>query len=300
MKKNKVLLFLVPFAVILMGVMMYLDEMDGKKTEEKREAGIYVDFGGGDRKNEDKLSSRRDRMQSQYQDEAKKRRHTKPDEFFSAAKEAPAQEVADSVVEEVANETPVQKSATYYPQRTYVPKKQEEEPAAAQYPTSRRRVGFAGSTGGTQGGASSSKENHDTKILVVVHRAVTVKNGQVVKLRVVDDVVVSGLKLNAGTFIDGIVRFGSSRLHIDVEGLNVNGNLIKKKFTAYSLTGLEGLEVNGSISAEAGQDAVAGSTDYVERRVNLPVIGGVVSRKSTEALKEQSIPIDAGTKLFLM
>lgn len=298
--KNKVLLFLIPFSLILMAAVFFLEEGD-KAVEDEKQAGMFVSYDADQKKpNEDKLGSRRERMAAEYQDEAKKRRHTKPDDFFSSAKMTQSENSKDSVVEEeVQKETskPVYRPQSYSAPKSAPRQEEQQQPTGS---TSRKRVGFSGGATGSTTGGTASKDNHDTKILVVVHRAVTVKTGQIVKLRVVEDVVVAGLKLPAGTFIDGIARFGTNRLHIDVEGLNVNGQLIRKKFAAFSLTGLEGLEVSGSIGSEGAQDAAGGSVDYVERRVNLPVIGGVVSRKSNEALKEQSIPVDAGTKLYLM
>lgn len=311
--KNKVLLYLIPFAVVLFAAVMFLEKNEDTEIEAVKEASVFVEYDEQNQKNTDKLSNRRERMSKEYDEKARERRHTKPDDFFSSAKESRETIVTEEVaIEEPVAQEPVKEKKTYESYTQTRPKtstttakavvKEEAYQPAQQTPQqqTRRRVGFSSNSTGASTGVAKSAGNVDSKILVVVHRAVTVKNGQVVKLRVVQDVTIGSLKLAAGTFIDGLARFGNNRLYIDVEGLNVNGNIVKQDFSAYSMSGLEGLEVNGSISSEANQDVAAGSVDYVERRINLPVVGGVVSRRSNEALKEQSVPIDAGTKFYLM
>ncbi len=109
----------------------------------------------------------------------------------------------------------------------------------------------------------SGFQNEEIKkslIKAEVYETTTVMNGNRIKLRLLEDVWINGMKLDKNTFIYGICKIKNERLHIQITQLPVKGNFLPVDLTIYDLDGLPGLYVPDNVARKVIKD-VGGSTN---------------------------------------
>lgn len=83
-----------------------------------------------------------------------------------------------------------------------------------------------------------------------VHSSVTVVEGSTVKLRLLDDVFVAGLRIPRHSFVHATTSLSGDRLRLEVESLNYRGNIYRVNLSGYDLDGLPGIAVPGSVERQ--------------------------------------------------
>lgn len=87
-------------------------------------------------------------------------------------------------------------------------------------------------------------------ILAQIERDVEVKDGDIVRLRLKDPINIQGMRVPAGKDISAKISFSQSRMMFTVTSILVGNNIVPVKLIGYDLNGQEGVEVQGSSSAE--------------------------------------------------
>ena len=93
-----------------------------------------------------------------------------------------------------------------------------------------------------------------------VYETTTVMDGNRVKLRLLEDVWINGIKLKKNTFIYGVCKIKNERLHIQITQLPVKGSFLPVDLMIYDLDGLPGLYVPDNVARKVMKD-VGGSTN---------------------------------------
>ena len=213
---------------------------------------------------------------------------------------ATEEKVEEKVREEKIQEEPVVKTRV-----VYVPVKEEIEPDPVEVKSNqRRKVGFStvSGSGSMTTAASTGKASSNTfdGIEVVVQRDVVVITGDVVKMRVTDDVDYNGIRIKKNSYIDGIAKVTNGNLYIDVDGFTVNGQFVSKKLSAYGTNGRKGFDVNNDDSKGAGQDVVKNATGAVTQQMQMPLgIGRIADNLAKDKVDEPSAKLMSGTKMIL-
>ncbi len=103
-------------------------------------------------------------------------------------------------------------------------------------------------------------EVKNTLIKAEVYETSTVLDGNRIKLRLLEDVWINGMKLDKNTFIYGTCRIKNERLHIQITQLPVKEDFLPVELTIYDLDGLPGLYVPDNVARKVIQE-VGGSTN---------------------------------------
>ena len=82
-------------------------------------------------------------------------------------------------------------------------------------------------------------------------------NGQNVQLRLLEAIETGGLHFQKNALITGIARIQGERLHIFINSLEQNGNIIPVQLTAYDTDGQPGLFIPGSVEVSALKEITA-------------------------------------------
>ncbi len=93
-----------------------------------------------------------------------------------------------------------------------------------------------------------------------VYETTTVMDGNRVKLRLLEDAWINGIKLKKNIFIYGVCKINNERLHIQITQLPVKGSFLPVELTIYDLDGLPGLYVPDNVARKVMKD-VGGSTN---------------------------------------
>jgi conjugative transposon TraM protein len=108
-----------------------------------------------------------------------------------------------------------------------------------------RRGGFYG---------MSHVEVPRNSIKACVFGAQVVGDGQSLRIRLLEPMMVSGQLLPAGSILSGTCRITTDRLLVSIQSIECNGVITRVALEVYDNDGLQGLYVPGSLELEAGRE----------------------------------------------
>ena len=107
-------------------------------------------------------------------------------------------------------------------------------------------------------------------IRAVVHEDQVVVNGSTVKMRLIDPVLVNGVKVPKDNFIFGTAQLTGERLTVKITSLRFGNYLYPIDLSVIDLDGLDGIYIPGSIT----RDVLKQSADRPLQSVNLGTLDG--------------------------
>ena len=105
------------------------------------------------------------------------------------------------------------------------------------------------------GTASQTERN---TISACVHNNQTVTDGQIVRFRLLEPMLVSGWEIPRNAFVVGTTKLQGERLAVVISSLEYQGNIIPVELTVYDTDGQAGIFIPGSMERSAAKEIVAG------------------------------------------
>lgn len=105
------------------------------------------------------------------------------------------------------------------------------------------------------GTASQTEKN---TISACVHTRQTVTDGQIVRFRLLEPMLVSGKEIPRNTSVVGVAKIQGERLSVLISSLEYQGNIIPIELTVYDTDGQAGIFIPGSMERSAAKEIVAG------------------------------------------
>ena len=102
------------------------------------------------------------------------------------------------------------------------------------------------------GGFSDQVQN---AIKAVVHEDQTLVNGSTVKLRLINDIYVNGIRIPKDNFLFGIAQLTGERLTIKIESIRYGQSLYPVELAVYDMDGLDGVYIPGSITRDVAKQS---------------------------------------------
>jgi len=144
-------------------------------------------------------------------------------------------------------------------------------------------------------------------IEAVVHEDQSLVNGAVVKLRLVNDVHVSGSLIPKGNFVFGFASLNRERLEIDINSIRCNGSLYPVALKVYDLDGLPGIYIPGAITRDVAKQSADNSLQLMQLSTMDPSLkaqaanAGIGAAKDllSKKVKLTKVFVKAGYKVFL-
>jgi len=109
---------------------------------------------------------------------------------------------------------------------------------------------------------SGFDRNNEKSLLIKaeIDETATVLDGNRVKLRILEDAWVNGLKIPENSFVYGICKINNERLHIEITQLPVRNNFLPVKLAIHDLDGLPGLYIPDNAARKVSKE-VGSSTN---------------------------------------
>lgn len=130
---------------------------------------------------------------------------------------------------------------------------------------------------GTETGNTIEAAIHETQMLT---------SGSIVKIRLLQDVILSGRLVNKGSMLYGTCRVNGERLAIEVTSVLIQNAVLPVALAAFDLDGLPGLYIPGSTSRDAAKQ---GAGRAINQSLQLPAlppsIGVQAASTGIEAVK---------------
>ena len=105
------------------------------------------------------------------------------------------------------------------------------------------------------GTASLTEKN---TISACVHTRQTVTDGQTVRFRLLEPMLVSGREIPRNTSVVGVAKIQGERLNVLISSLEYHGNIIPVELAVYDMDGQAGIFIPGSMERSAAKEIVAG------------------------------------------
>lgn len=157
-----------------------------------------------------------------------------------------------------------------------------------------------------------------------IPKTITVRNGEILPIRLSEDAYIDGVTLTAGTVVNGIVSIGSgsnvNRVNVHINSIEYQGRIMRVNLVVYDLDAQEGINVPdgdlaqsvNDLSTSLGQGisqsaTMAGSSYTINRSAKDAVVGQVsrgviagIGNMLGSAKRDPRITIKAGYKVYLM
>lgn len=133
------------------------------------------------------------------------------------------------------------------------------------------------------GGQNTTARQNTIRASVYGKQVIT--NGQQVRLRLSEPMMVGGQVMPAGAVVTGVSTIGVDRLYITVTGILINQVLTTVSLDVYDLDGQKGLYVPGSMENEALRDLGKELTNSLANTTEQSMTSLVSTTKASEQLK---------------
>lgn len=173
------------------------------------------------------------------------------------------------------------------------------------------------------GGGSKDKEESGilrNALKATVQQTITVKDGDILPIRLTEDAYAGNTVLRAGTIVNGIVKLSGNRLNVVVSNVEYKGRIMQVQLSVYDIDAQKGIYVPDGDIVQAASDATSALGDGLLQASTSASQGftmnssakdaaagivtrGVVAGVGSMLKGKQRVPtvtIRSGYKLFLM
>lgn len=157
-------------------------------------------------------------------------------------------------------------------------------------------------------GVEEDKDSDEQNTVeAVVHQTQTLVNGAIVKMRLLNDIYLSGSLIPKGNFVFGTAELNDERLEININSIRNNNSLFTVKLEVYDMDGLPGIYIPGAISRDVAKQTADNSLQLMELTSMDPsfkaqaAATGINAAKSllSKKVKQVKVLVKAGYKVLL-
>lgn len=131
----------------------------------------------------------------------------------------------------------------------------------------------------------SSLNDSQNSIPAVIHETQILVNGSTVKLRLVNDIYISGILIPKDNFIFGTADLNGERLGIKINSIRYLNSLFPVELSAYDLDGMSGIYIPGAITRDVAKQSADRAAQQIGFSTLDPSIGAQAASASIEAAK---------------
>ena len=157
------------------------------------------------------------------------------------------------------------------------------------------------------------RPEHNTAVSACIAQTQTVRSGEMVRLRLLEEAAVDGVRLPRGTSLYGEASLDGVRMRIVVRSIRYQGRIFPLEAAAYDLDGQPGLNIPDSRERRAVKEALAdigqqtGTSIDISRNAGQQVLADIsrtalraTTRYAAEKLKEVKITLKADHRIYLL
>ena len=149
-------------------------------------------------------------------------------------------------------------------------------------------------------------------ISACVHTRQTVTDGQTVRFRFLEPMLVSGKEIPRNTSVVGVAKIQGERLNVLISSLEYHGNIIPVELAVYDTDGQAGIFIPGSMERSAAKEIVAGMGTSAGSSMNFSTDAGAqlaadlgkgliqgTSQYFAKKMRTVKVHLKAGYRVFL-
>lgn len=139
----------------------------------------------------------------------------------------------------------------------------------------------------------------DEYLKAIIHDDQKVRKDNTVKLRLLEEGYINGIRLEKNRFLYGVATLSNNRVIIDVRSVVIDGEVMEMNLTAYDTDGLQGVYIPGAVDKEIKDDVLNGVVSETASRVNIPLVGNIGRRSASKKIKNPVVEIPNGHEIIL-
>lgn len=128
-------------------------------------------------------------------------------------------------------------------------------------------------------------EDSQNAIQAVIHETQTIVDGSTVKLRLVNDVFINGIRIPKDNFLFGIASLRGERLSININSVRFGNSLFPVELSVYDMDGLNGIYIPGAITRDVAKQSADRSMQTIGLTSLDPSWGAQAASAGIEAAK---------------
>ncbi len=149
-------------------------------------------------------------------------------------------------------------------------------------------------------------------ISACVHPRQTVTDGQTVRFRLLEPMLVSGREIPRNALVVGVAKIQGERLNVLISSLEYQGNIIPVELAVYDTDGQAGIFIPGSMERSAAKEIVAGMGTSAGSSMNFSTDAGAqlvadlgkgliqgTSQYFSKKMRTVKVHLKAGYRVFL-
>lgn len=154
---------------------------------------------------------------------------------------------------------------------------------------------------------------HNMAVSACIAQTQTVRSGEMVRLRLLEEAAIDGVRLPRGTSLYGEASLDGVRLRIVVRSIRYQRRIFPLEAVAYDLDGQPGLNIPDSRERRAAKEALAdigqqtGTSIDISRNAGQQVLADIsrtalrtTTRYAAEKLKEVKVTLKADHRIYLL
>jgi len=152
-----------------------------------------------------------------------------------------------------------------------------------------------------------SDNKKSNAIEAVIEEDQTLVSGAVIKLRLLQDIYVKGMRIAKDQLVYGISSLNNERLKIMINSVRCNDNILPVSLEVFDLDGLAGIYVPGSISRDVGKESADEALSGIGLTAVDPSLGAQAASAGIQAaktlmsrkIKQVRVSVKTGYKVLL-
>jgi conjugative transposon TraM protein len=144
-------------------------------------------------------------------------------------------------------------------------------------------------------------------IEAAIHETQTLVSGATVRLRLLNDILVGGIRIPKDEFIYGVASLNNERLKISINSVGYKNNILPVSLEVYDLDGMAGIYIPGSINRDVSKQSANDALGSIGLTTLDPSLGaqaasaGIQAAKTlmTKKLKLVRVTLKEGYKVLL-
>lgn len=125
----------------------------------------------------------------------------------------------------------------------------------------------------------------NTAIRAVIHQSQSAMNGSAIRIRLDQDMYVSGIQVPAGTVLFGIGQLHGDRYQVSLQNINYENYILPVSLEVYGYDGMKGIPVSDGIAAEAARQGTNRGIQSLRLTSLDPSIGAQAATAGIETAK---------------
>jgi conjugative transposon TraM protein len=134
-------------------------------------------------------------------------------------------------------------------------------------------------------GGDNEEQQKQNAIEAIIPESQTIVSGATIKLRLLNDIFINGIKISKNEFVYGTSSLSNERLKISISSMRFQNNLLPVSLEVYDMDGMAGIYIPGSINRDVSKESADDAIGSIGLNTFDPSVGAQAASAGIQAVK---------------